>query len=474
GKELSRREFIVATVSRVLSFLISWMTRGVSGRLPWSVVENSAPNKQPPVGFGFYCRFGDSHPSQHHSAGPRPLPSDAMSAITFTRELVREPEYWSLFRAHPELSAGLPRVRLATLPTPVVKQQLAARDGGESCKPAGLRAGSAQQLAARDGVDATILVKRDDLAGALYGGNKVRKLEFIFGELLSKGRDSVWTVGAMGSHHCLATALYAQALGMRCHVLHFPQPVTEHVRRNILALQATGAEMVLASKFAMPVEVARRHLKDWLGRGGEGSYTIPAGGSSVWGVIGYLNAAFELAEQVRSGELEEPRRLYVAVGTGGTFVGLWLGCQLAGLQTEVIGVRVVDRVLCNKAVLMSLTQRTSAHLEALGFDTGKCWLRRPMHLVHDQFGAEYGRPTEAAREAVRVASEGGSTLEFTYTGKAFAALLADAKSASEAGKTLFWNTFNSRELTPVSQSAVSKLPAAYQEFFVGEPEVSES
>ncbi|OIP43132.1 MAG: hypothetical protein AUK47_03150 [Deltaproteobacteria bacterium CG2_30_63_29] len=419
-----------------------------------------------------------------------------MSAITFTRELVREPEYWSLFRAHPELSAGLPRVRLATLPTPVVKQQLAARDGGESCKPAGLRAGSAQQLAARDGgesckpaglragsaqqlaardgVDATILVKRDDLAGALYGGNKVRKLEFIFGELLSKGRDSVWTVGAMGSHHCLATALYAQALGMRCHVLHFPQPVTEHVRRNILALQATGAEMVLASKFAMPVEVARRHLKDWLGRGGEGSYTIPAGGSSVWGVIGYLNAAFELAEQVRSGELEEPRRLYVAVGTGGTFVGLWLGCQLAGLQTEVIGVRVVDRVLCNKAVLMSLTQRTSAHLEALGFDTGKCWLRRPMHLVHDQFGAEYGRPTEAAREAVRVASEGGSTLEFTYTGKAFAALLADAKSASEAGKTLFWNTFNSRELTPVSQSAVSKLPAAYQEFFVGEPEVSES
>ncbi len=95
-------------------------------------------------------------------------------------------------------TASLPRVGLCTLPTPLAPLPI-------------------------DGAPAGLMVKRDDLTSALYGGNKVRKLEFLLGQALAEKRTSVLTFGAYGSNHALATAVHARALGLEPHVVLSPQ-----------------------------------------------------------------------------------------------------------------------------------------------------------------------------------------------------------------------------------------------------------
>ncbi len=220
----------------------------------------------------------------------------------------------------------IPHTSLATLPTPV--------------QPAPALASSA-------GV-AELWVKRDDRSGEVYGGNKVRKLEFLLGDALAVGAKRVWTLGAIGSHHCLATTLYARALGLRTLVTHSPQPVTAHVRNNCLAVAAAGAELHLAKGWMLPVALAtdnvrvRRHQVDLP------TYFIPIGGSSPAGALGYVNAALEIDEQIRSGLLPEIDEVYVPVGTAGTLAGLVVGFRLTQRALRVVGVRVVDRVIVNR------------------------------------------------------------------------------------------------------------------------------
>jgi len=88
-------------------------------------------------------------------------------------------------------------------------------------------------------------VKCDDRSGPLYGGNKPRKLEFLLGEARRRGRRSVLTFGGIGTHHGLATAICARQAGLRTILVLIPQPVTDHVRRNLLLDHAYGAELHL-------------------------------------------------------------------------------------------------------------------------------------------------------------------------------------------------------------------------------------
>jgi len=227
-----------------------------------------------------------------------------------------------LFEHHQLLAHKLPYVSLGEFPTPVQKLV---------------------QLGRQIGLD-SLFIKRDDLSGKVYGGNKIRKLEFILGNALRTKVNEVLTFGAAGSNHALATAIYAKQLGLNSISMLVPQLNAHYVRRNLLMSYHCGAELHLypniplimpLAALAVLYQLLRHRLKR-----GQLPRVIPIGGSSPLGVVGFVNAAFELKEQILRGEIPEPDYIYVASGSMGTAAGLTLGLRAINSKTRVISVRV--------------------------------------------------------------------------------------------------------------------------------------
>ncbi len=354
----------------------------------------------------------------------------------------------ALFSRWPELQGRLPHMPLANLPTPV--ERLDPPLG------AGVRAPGAG-----------LWIKRDDISGHLYGGNKVRKLEFILADALQRGAEVLWTVGAVGSHHALACALYGQAHGLKVHIVHFPQPPNTHVQSVLSALSATDAQLHLTRHASlMPLAMARTHAS--LSRRHPRKVAfVPPGGSNTLGTIGYVAAAIELADQIAAGLAPQPARIYVPVGSTSTFAGLWLGCKLAGLKTEVIGVRVVDLVAANALNAARLIRSASALLHAaapsiplVDPDPGALQIR------HGYFGQTYGASTRRGDRATHLFASMGHDLDPTYTAKVAAGLLDELNRPNlrPLGPVLFWQTLSSITAPPGDAASLSRLPPAYKAF----------
>jgi 1-aminocyclopropane-1-carboxylate deaminase/D-cysteine desulfhydrase-like pyridoxal-dependent ACC family enzyme len=311
-------------------------------------------------------------------------------------------------------------------------------------------------------------VKRDDESGALYGGNKVRKLEFLLAEARARGAHRLVTLGGIGSHHVLATAIYGREAGFAVDAVVFPQPLTDHVREQLLADVAAGATLwPTRGYFGVPFRV-------WRTRRAPDVAWITSGGSSPIGSLGYVSAGLELLEQIARSELPPPDVVYLALGSCGTAAGLLVGLcgapSLPRLDATVVGVRVVDRVVSNARVTRRLAARTASLLAARGAE----WFNRlalPHFAVeHRFFGGAYGRATPAADDAVARAAAVGLRLEPTYTGKAMAALLSDAAAGLLDGKrVLFLHTYNSVDLTPfvAAGPGPAALPRSLRRHFDG-------
>lgn len=318
----------------------------------------------------------------------------------------------------------------------------------------------------------SLWVKRDDDSGTEYGGNKVRKLEFLLADALARDFKEVWTVGAIGSHHALATAIYAHKVGLGVKILHYPQPLTDHVRENLRALSTARPKLTLVqNRFQLVVEFAKFKLRRWLSRN-KRFYYIPGGGSSARGVLGYINAAFELKKQVDQGELPAPDYIFVAAGTCGTLAGLVLGAKMARLDAQVVGVRVVDKIVTNAFLTARLANQSGALLTRAGVSGVPSIRIKDVIILDGYFGPEYGAPTKIGQRALRVCAECEQLiLEPTYTGKAFSAIIGERERLDLEGKNvLYWHTLNSVDLSPrVARADVARdLPAAYQKFFAGE------
>jgi len=314
-------------------------------------------------------------------------------------------------------------------------------------------------------------VKRDDESGVLYGGNKPRKLEFLLGDALADGKSSVLTFGGIGTHHGLATAICARGLGLRCILALLKQPLTEHVRRCLLLDYAAGAEMHYAATVTLVTARALRICGRELLRG-ELPYIIPTGGTSALGTLGYVNAAFELREQIGAGELPEPDWIFVPMGSGGTVAGLVLGAKLAGLRARIAAVLVtdllppsVDKLAGLAARSLALLRQASTAVPALSIAPSD------FHIVKGYVGQAYGAPTDAACDARDLMFDAeGISLETTYTAKCLAAMI-DAVRAPEyrSDTVLFWNTYSSVDpathLGPLPD--YRQLPHPFHQFFSG-------
>lgn len=318
-----------------------------------------------------------------------------------------------LFDVYPQLSDALPWLQLAELPTPV------------------------EHLSA---IGANAWIKRDDLSHAVYGGNKLRKLEFILADALARGKDHVITFGATGTNHGVATAMLCQQLGIRCSVLLFDQPASNTVRDNLARMRNFGAELKFCGSLANTVRHYYFHPK----RLSRKHYFLFAGGSNVAGTMGFINAAVELKQQIDAGQCPPPSQIFVPVGSSATLAGLTIGATLAGLETDIVGIRVAPSHLgvipsCTPATVNQLMKQTCSKLSQFGLSLPA--IPAPK-LIDNYYGDGYGVRSEAGDRASATFAQCGITLDQTYTAKAAAAFLDATKKSTDI--QLYWHTFNSR------------------------------
>lgn len=348
----------------------------------------------------------------------------------------------ALAAAHPLLATRLPRILLADLPTPVSGMTVSTARGQ------------------RD-----ISIKHDDVTAQAYGGNKVRKLEYLLRRAQDCRARRVATFGTVASNHALATALYAGSLGVECTCLLSHQSRTPLAAPVLNTHLRIGTEIVqLGGNRAERVRTMRQTLQ------GRQICLIPAGGSNWLGAVGFVNAGLELAAQVADGEIAPPDRLYVASGTMGTAAGLALGLALAGLPTEVHAIRVTHDFIANRRAMQRLVAKTGMVLNSLDESVPADLADRiRLHFRDEFFAGGYARSDETTDRAVSIArDELGLTLETTYTGKAMAAMLHDLdQPETDEQSLLFWNTYNSRPLQATADrpTDTSLLPAGFLRYF---------
>jgi D-cysteine desulfhydrase len=250
-----------------------------------------------------------------------------------------------------------------------------------------------------------------------YGGNKARKLAILLPDALGAGARSVLTVGGVGSHHVLATAILGRRLGLATHAVLFDQPDRPDVRAQRARIEAACASVV---RVPTPAQAAARsllRLRRLRSRGHRVAW-IPPGGTSPRSVRGWRDAAAEVARRVRAGALPRPDRVVVALGTGGTAAGLLAGFSDEGLRTEVVAARVVPRIAIGPARVRALA----------GVFGGPVAL-----TVVDALHGGYGAVDDEVLEALASGRARGVPLEPTYTAKAWAA----ARRVAAAGVTWF-------------------------------------
>ena len=311
-------------------------------------------------------------------------------------------------------------------------------------------------------------VVRDDLTQPLHGGSKVRKLDYLLAAQPWASAAHIETAGAIGSGHLVACAAAAQVLHKQLHAHIFAEPDSAGVVEN---LAYTVSHTATGSFYRNRISLALFAPRVLLGHHSANSATILPGGTHPRAMVGLVRAGLQLAQQVRDGVLPRPDRLYVAFGSGGTAVGLAAGLALGGLTTTVHGVLAVEAVLASRWRLRALQRQLHAELAAIAPDLA---LPSPCPLVLDasQVGPGYGHPTPAAQMASAVFARHSLPLEPVYTGKAAAALLADARAPAgghKMGAVLYWHTLRRPDALPCAPGWTSRLPLWLQQSFDRDP-----
>jgi len=324
--------------------------------------------------------------------------------------------HWPLFDVFPELEPVVAVRECASLPTPV--QALPFADHA--------------------------WIKRDDLTHPEYGGNKIRKLEFVAADALRRGARRIVTIGAIGTNHGVATAMICEKLGLDCVIYLFDQPASTTVAKNLKLMQAYGATLVYCGSLFNTV--LAYYLSPY--RLHRGSYFLFAGGSNVYGTLAFVNAAIELRDQIGRGDCPPIGTIVCPVGSCGTFAGLCYGFQLIGLDIRVLGIRVAREKL---GPFAACTTGTVFRLMEAVYRLLRRHSSRPVpypvmpRLIDDYYGDGYGVPTSSGERALQLFASAGISLEQTYTAKAAAAFLDELEVTDS--NVLFWNTYNSRDMS---------------------------
>jgi D-cysteine desulfhydrase len=309
----------------------------------------------------------------------------------------------------------LPRFRLAQLPTLIEGlERLSSELGGPE-----------------------LLIKRDDQTGLALGGNKTRKLEFLVGQALEQGADTLVTAGAAQSNHCRQTAAAAAKAGLKCElILSGKKP--ELPNGNLLLDELLGAKCHWIERPQLPVKLSK--LPEQLRAQGCKPYVIGVGGSNGVGATGYVLAMMELAEQLRATQHSVDHVVF-ASSSGGTQAGLVLGAGVSGFEGQLHGVSVDKDDRQREAYEEEVAQIANECAQYIGSDVRLA--KQDIKVIYGYTGEGYGIVGNLEREAIRfMARCEGIMLDPVYTGRAFGALVdLIRKGVFKRGETvLFWHT----------------------------------
>lgn len=299
------------------------------------------------------------------------------------------------------LTAKLPRVPLARLPTPVEEAPRLARELGVR----------------------RLSIKREDLTGAAFGGNKLRQIELILGDAIARGADTVISTAGAQSNFCRALAGSAASLGISCELLLRGTPGMA-LNGNLLLDHVFGATVSFTDK-RDPWDPNIREALDAMAEAARARGRKPlvvqlTGDSAGVGVAGWVSGAEEILAQG-----DAPQFVVMACGSALTLAGLALGFKHLGASTRVLGVSVQQPVARLRPWIVEAASKGAAllglatRLDAAEFD------------LIDAVGDGYGKPSQDGIDAVRLAGRTqGLVLDPVYTGKALAGLRAALASGA--------------------------------------------
>ncbi len=359
--------------------------------------------------------------------------------------LEKRSDNYPLYTRYPLIETALPSIELCDLPTPAYKLEHASKALG---------------------ID--LYIKRDDLSNGEYGGNKNRTLEFFLADAQRMNADAIMTIGSAGSTHAVATAHTAAMEGFQhCYLELTPHPNSHEVWDLLLLMHQYGGLMHFYSSDKAREEGIKRIIADHKKKYGTVPYFIPAGGSAPLGIIGYVNAIFELKEQIEQGLLPEPDYIYVACGTKGTTAGLLLGVKVAGLKTRIIPVciKATDLKTYVESICQLAREANDLLHEADATFPHVNINSRDFPFIHSCSGVEYGMFTRDGMAAKKfLYAKEQITLDGTYTAKAFGKLMDDARKGKLWGKKIvFWHTYCSSAV--ITDRDYKKLPPAARVYF---------
>ena len=310
-----------------------------------------------------------------------------------------------------DLESRFARVRLAFFPSPLHRLNRLSRELGIE-----------------------VWAKRDDVSSGLaFGGNKVRKLEWLAADALAQGCDTLVSIGNIQSNHTRQVAAVAAVLGLKCRLVQeewtkWPDPSYGKVG-NILLSRIMGAETVLEGEgYSTTVKPTWEHALEQVRHQGGRPYAIPAGASDhPLGGLGYANFADELARQeAKLGLFFDT--VITASCTGSTQAGMLVGFLSQDRPRRLIGIDTAADPAMTRAAVTKIARATA---DTVGLSTEV----RSDHIIIDErfCGPGYGLPDEATIAAIRTAARlEGMLTDPVYEGKSMAALIAMARSGEIA------------------------------------------
>jgi D-cysteine desulfhydrase family pyridoxal phosphate-dependent enzyme len=286
---------------------------------------------------------------------------------------------------------GIEKIRLGHYPTPLDRLENISRETGLN-----------------------FYIKRDDLCGVVFGGNKVRKLEYLLAHAKARGFDTILTAGGAQSNHAVLTAACCKKLGLDALLLLKKRGITE-TRGNLLlaGLMNVPVRFIDTDSYA-DVYAKAEVVMETLRAEGKNPWLIPVGGSVPLGALGYLDAAEEISSQ--AGEMGFPvHHIVCCSGSGGTHAGLVIGAKKTGAKVT--------------GIVVSVEEDFQAEIYKLALETAKLAGMETDIVLDDivlkeYIGPGYAQPSEEGGAAIRfMAEKEGIFLDPVYTGKTFAGFL---------------------------------------------------
>jgi len=302
-----------------------------------------------------------------------------------------------------------PRVQLGHLPTPLeALDRLSESLGGPR-----------------------IWIKRDDATGLAAGGNKTRKLEFLLGQALNEGADTIISFGAIQSNHARQTAAACAKAGLECHLIlgrsvGWDNPHYE-TSGNILLDKLLGATI----HYIEPENRSSKHtwLLEELSSKGKCVYTIPTGGSNEIGALGYVQCIEELVVDCASHQIQ-PDKIFFASASGGTQAGLIAGSVAHGLPWDVVGINVYEKNASrfNDRILKLASEAAAGKPLSVSISTSNIF------VDHRHLGDGYGIPTSATIDTINLLAQTEAIiLDPVYSGKGMAGLIHQIRNSELSG-----------------------------------------